>query len=101
MHSVFILLFMLVAAPLARFVPLAALARFVPLAALAGLLVVVSWNMAEKAEFLNLVKHWRSGAVLLATFALTLVRDLSTGIAAGCLLAALFALSDRMNGKAA
>lgn len=39
MHSVFLLLFMLVAAPLAG---------FVPLAALAGVLVVVCWNMAGK-----------------------------------------------------
>jgi SulP family sulfate permease len=87
MHSLFILLFMLVAAPLAR---------FVPLAALAGVLIVVSWNMAEKAEFLHLTKQWRSGAVLLTTFILTLLRDLSTGIAAGCILAALLAFMDRI-----
>ena len=59
---------MLVAAPLAS---------FVPLAALAGVLVVVCWNMAEKAEFARLLGDWRSAAVLLATFGLTLVRDLT------------------------
>lgn len=91
MHSIFILLFMLVAAPMAR---------FVPLAALAGVLVVVSWNMAEKAEFLVLIRHWRSGAALLATFILTLARDLSTGIVAGCILAAIFVLFDRMRSRA-
>jgi SulP family sulfate permease len=90
MHSLFILAFMLVAAPLAR---------FVPLAALAGVLIVVCWNMAEKAEFLQLTRHWRSGAVLLTTFILTLLRDLSTGIAAGCILAALFAFLDRLNSR--
>jgi SulP family sulfate permease len=80
MHSGFLLLFMLVAAPLAS---------FVPLAALAGVLVVVCWNMAEKAEFVRLLRDWRTAAVLLATFGLTLARDLTTGIIAGCLLAAL------------
>ena len=34
-------------------------------------------------------------AVLLATFGLTLVRDLTTGIVAGCVLAALFAIFKR------
>jgi SulP family sulfate permease len=86
MHSVFLLLFILVAAPLAS---------FVPLSALAGVLVVVSWNMAEKAEFIRLLRDWRTAAVLLATFGLTLVRDLTTGIVAGCVLAALFALFRR------
>jgi SulP family sulfate permease len=83
MHSLFLLAFILVAAPLAS---------FVPLAALAGVLIVVSWNMAEKAEFLHLLRNWRTAAVLLATFGLTLVRDLTTGIVAGCVLAALFAV---------
>jgi SulP family sulfate permease len=86
MHAGFLLLFMMFAA---------GLASYIPLAALAGLLVVVSWNMAEKAEFAKLIRHWRTGAMLLATFLLTLVRDLSTGILAGCLLAVAFALWDR------
>ena len=77
------LLFLLVAAPLAG---------FVPLSALAGVLVVVCWNMAEKAEFVRLLRDWRTAAVLLATFGLTLVEDLTTGIIAGCVLAALLAL---------
>ena len=70
----------------------ASLASFVPLAALAGVLVVVSWNMAEKVEFVRLLRAWPTAAVLLATFGLTLIRDLTSGIIAGCLLAALFAL---------
>ncbi|MCC7266864.1 MAG: SulP family inorganic anion transporter [Caulobacteraceae bacterium] len=86
LHSVFLLLFILVAAPLAA---------YVPLAALAGVLLVVCWNMAEKAEFIRLLKPWRSGAVVLATFGVTLARDLATGIIAGCLLAALFAAMRR------
>ena len=42
MHALFVLLFMVIAAPLAK---------FIPLSALAGVLFVVCWNMAEKAEF--------------------------------------------------
>jgi SulP family sulfate permease len=83
MHSIFLLLFILVAAPLAS---------FVPLAALAGVLIVVSWNMAEKAEFVRLLRHWRTALVLLTTFGLTLIKDLTTGIVAGCVLAAIFAI---------
>src|SRR5579872_3278281 len=86
MHAALLLVFILVAAPLAS---------FTPLPALAGLLIVVAWTMAEKAEFVRLLRDWRSAAVLLATFGLTLVRDLTTGIVAGCLLAAVFALFHR------
>ena len=82
LHAVFLLGFMLIAAPLAG---------YVPLPALAGVLVVVSWNMAEKIEFARLLRGWRTAAVLLATFGVTLLRDLTSGIVAGCVLAALFA----------
>ena len=86
LHSIFLLVFILVAAPLAS---------FVPLAALAGVLVVVCWNMAEKREFWRLLGHWREMVVLLATFGLTLVKDLTYGIIMGSALAALFALLNR------
>jgi SulP family sulfate permease len=82
MHAGFLMLFVAVAAPMAS---------FVPLSALAGVLVVVSWNMAEKKEFVRLLGDWRGASVLIATFALTLLRDLTTGIVAGCVLAAVFA----------
>jgi sulfate permease, SulP family len=90
MHAVFVLLFMLVAAPLAS---------FIPLSALAGVLVVVCWNMAEKEEFLRLLREWRGGLVLATTFGLTLLEDLTMGIVAGCLLAALIAGCDRIFGR--
>jgi SulP family sulfate permease len=83
LHAAFLLVFMLVAAPLAS---------YVPLAALAGVLLVVCWNMAEKAEFFRLLRNWHTAAVLLTTFVGTLLRDLTTGIIAGCALAALFSL---------
>jgi SulP family sulfate permease len=85
-HSVFLLLFVLFAAPLAG---------YVPLSALAGVLVVVAWNMAEKAEFVRLLRDWRTAVVLLATFGLTLAKDLTFGIVAGCLAAAVLALLRR------
>src|SRR6202046_4674642 len=76
MHSGFLLLFMLVAAPLAG---------FVPLSALAGVLVVVCWNMAEKAEFVRLLRQWPSALVLATTFGLTLVENLTVRIIPDCL----------------
>jgi SulP family sulfate permease len=92
LHAVFLLVFILAAAPLAS---------YVPLAALAGVLVVVAWNMAEKEEFVRLLANWRSALVLLATFGLTLARDLTAGIVAGCALAALFWAMDRARAGAA
>jgi SulP family sulfate permease len=86
LHAGFLLAFMLLAAPILR---------FVPLAALAGVLAVVAWNMAEKAEFGRLLRDWRTAFVLLATFGVTVARDLSTGIAAGCLTAAVLWLARR------
>ena len=86
MHSLFLLAFLMVAAPLAG---------YVPLAALAGVLVVVCWNMAEKKEFARLLGEGPGAAVLLATFLSTVVVDLTTGILAGCGLAVLFALFRR------
>jgi SulP family sulfate permease len=81
LHSVFLLLFMLIAAPLAS---------YIPLAALASVLVVVAWNMAEKQEFATLIRSSRGDAtVLLATFLLTVFRDLTEGILVGFALGAV------------
>ena len=88
-HALFVLVSMLVGARLAS---------FIPLPALAGVLVVVCWNMAEKEEFVRLLRDWRGASVLLATFGLTLILDLTFGIVAGCALAAAFALTDRITG---
>jgi SulP family sulfate permease len=86
MHALFLLLFLLVAAPLAA---------YVPLAALAGVLVVVCWYMVEKKDFAALLRRWPSALVLLATFGLTVFQDLTTGIIAGCMLAALLSFLHR------
>jgi SulP family sulfate permease len=89
-HAVFLLVFMLVAGPLAS---------FIPLSTLAGVLVVVCWNMVEKKDFLLLLRDWRGASVLMATFGLTLVEDLTVGIIAGCMLAAAFAIFDRVKRR--
>jgi len=86
MHALFVLLFLMVAAPLAG---------YVPLASLSGVLVVVCWYMVEKKEFALAFRHWTTALVLLVTFVLTVVKDLSTGIITGCLLAVLLALIHR------
>ena len=86
MHALFVLMFMVAAAPLAR---------YIPLSALAGVLLVVCWNMAEKPEFMRLLRQWPTAAVLIATFGLTLVKDLTFGIVAGCLVAAVLAIARR------
>ncbi|MEQ8395359.1 SulP family inorganic anion transporter [Thalassobaculum sp.] len=75
LHSAFLLLFILVAAPLAS---------YIPLASLAGVLAVVAWNMVEKHAFLTLLKASRGdAAVLSATFLLTIFRDLTEAIVVG------------------
>jgi SulP family sulfate permease len=84
MHSIFLLLFMLVAAPLAS---------FIPLSALAALLAVVAWNMAEKREFATLVRaSFGDALVLLTTFLLVIFRDLTEGILVGFALGTLLFL---------
>ena len=80
LHAVFLLAFMLLLAPWMS---------YVPLAALAAVLVVVAWNMAE----INHIKHLLCGprgdaAVMLITFALTVVFDLTVAIEVGVVLAA-------------
>jgi SulP family sulfate permease len=65
-------------------------AALIPLASLAGVLVVVAYNMSEWRLFLRLLRSARSDvAVLLATFALTLLFDLTVAIQVGVVLAAL------------
>jgi sulfate permease, SulP family len=81
MHSIFLLVFVLIAAPLAG---------YIPLTALAAVLCAVAWNMAEKHQFVTLLRASRGDAiVLLATFLLVVFRDLTEGIIAGFALSTL------------
>lgn len=92
LHAVFILLFMLVAAPLAA---------YIPLAALAGVLAVVAWNMIEKPAIAVLVKSgWGDASVLGATFFLTIFRDLTEAIIVGFALGSVLFIN-RMSQAAA
>jgi SulP family sulfate permease len=84
LHAAFLLLFILIAAPLAS---------YIPLAALAGVLAMVAWNMAEKHEFATLLRASRGDAVvLLVTFLLVIFRSLTEGIIIGFAIGALLFL---------
>ena len=92
LHSLFLLAFMIVAAPLAR---------FIPLATLAGVLAVVAWTMVEKAAIRTLLRTSRGDAViLLVTLLLVVFRDLTEGIVAGFALGAVMFI-DRMGRNVA
>jgi SulP family sulfate permease len=75
LHSLFLLAFVLLAAPLAS---------FIPLAALAGVLAVVAWNMVERSAVAALLRS-RGGdaAVLIVTFSLTIFVGLTEAIVVG------------------
>ncbi len=88
LHAVFLLVFMLALAPAMR---------FVPMAALAAILIVVALNMAEAHRFRLILRTSRGDrAVLLATFALTVLVDLTVAIGVGMALAA-FIFMHRMS----
>jgi len=81
-HALTLLVIVLVAAPLAR---------YVPLAALSAILVVVAWNMGEWNHFSEMRRYTMNyRAILLATFVLTVVFDLTVAVEAGMVMAALF-----------
>jgi sulfate permease, SulP family len=81
-HALALLLIVLLAAPLAA---------HVPLAVLAGILLFVAWNMGEWHEFVRLL-HFSVPyrVILLGTFLLTVMFDLTVGIEVGLLLACVF-----------
>jgi SulP family sulfate permease len=86
-HSIFVLVFMMLAAPLAS---------YIPLAALSAVLAFVAWNMAERNAFATLIRSsWGDAAILLTTFLLTTFRDLTEGIVVGSAIGA-FIFINRM-----
>jgi sulfate permease, SulP family len=88
LHAVFLLVFMLVLAPWMR---------YIPLAGLAAVLLIVAWNMAEIESFRHLMRGpVGDRVVLLLTFALTVVFDLTVAIEVGLVLAA-FLFMHRMS----
>jgi len=80
-HSLTLLVILLVAAPLAK---------NVPLAALAAILFIVAYNMGEWREIPEILKLGkRDVSVWLATFLLTVFADLTVAVEFGMILAAL------------
>ncbi len=80
-HAVVLLLIFLFLMPLAQ---------YIPMACLAGVLVVVSYNMSGWRTFKELLRNPKSDVgVLLVTFFLTVIFDLTIAIEVGLLLACL------------
>ena len=80
-HSVVLLLIFLFFMPLAK---------YIPMACLAGVLVVVSYGMCGWRSFLALMKNPKSDVtVLLITFLLTIIFDLTVAIEVGLIIACL------------
>lgn len=87
-HAVVLLLIMLLLAPYAK---------LIPMAALAGILVVVAYHMSEWRQFKSLLKGNKSDVlILLVTFFLTIVFDLVIAIEVGIVLSS-FVLMKRMS----
>jgi SulP family sulfate permease len=84
-HALTLLVILLAAAPLAA---------AVPMAVLAGILMVVAFNMGEWHDIPVLWKQrWADPLVWLATFALTILADLTVAVEVGMILAALLFIS--------
>jgi SulP family sulfate permease len=67
---------------------LGSLTRHIPMACLAGVLIIVSYNMSEWRTFRSLLKNPKSDvSVLLVTFFLTVIFDLTIAIEIGLLIA--------------
>ena len=81
MQSVILLLFMLL---------LAGAAQFIPLACLSAVLVLVGWNMLNLSKIYYLLKGPKGDALtLVVTLGLTVLVDLNTGISVGFILASI------------
>ncbi|MCH7321153.1 sulfate permease [Solibacillus sp. MA9] len=80
-HGVFVLLTLVLLAPLAV---------HIPLASLAPVLMMVAWNMSERHHFLHIVKL-KSGdsLVLIITFLLTVFTSLTFAVQVGLILAVI------------
>jgi SulP family sulfate permease len=82
-HAIIVFFTLLIAAPMAA---------YLPMASLAALLLVVAWNMSEKEHFFYILKigRWGDRIVLLACFGLTVFIDMTVGVTAGMVIAAFF-----------
>ncbi|MBO5291011.1 MAG: STAS domain-containing protein [Clostridia bacterium] len=92
-HAVVLLVVLLVAMPLAS---------YIPMPAIAAILFMVAYNMSEWREFISIVKHSPKSdiLVLVVTFILTIVFDLVVAICVGLVLSTLLfmkRMSDETN----
>lgn len=72
-------------------------AALIPMATLAGILMIVAWNMSELENFVDVFKGAKSdAAVLLTTFGLTILVDLTVAIEIGMILAAFLFMRKMM-----
>lgn len=81
-HAITLLMIVMIAAPLAQ---------DIPLATLGAILLYVAWHMGEWHEFARM-KHFthKYRIVLMATFILTVVMDLTVAVEVGLFLSCLF-----------
>lgn len=88
-HGIFVMLTLLLLAPLAS---------SIPLASMAPILMIVAWNMSERKHFAHLLKM-KSGdsLVLLITFLLTVFTSLTTAVEVGLILAVVL-FTKQMSG---
>ena len=90
LHAGFLLIFVLFATDLMK---------FVPMAVLAAILFLVSWGMSERSQFIKTLRQPTSDrVVLLLTFFLTVLVDLTVAISVGVTIASLLSIA-RMKGK--
>jgi len=82
LHALFLAAFVIAAAPLAA---------WVPLASLAVILAIVAWNMSEVHALSHLLRHagWGERLVLVTTLLLTVFVDLTVAIQVGVVLSAI------------
>ncbi|MEO6524333.1 MAG: SulP family inorganic anion transporter [Mucilaginibacter sp.] len=75
-------------------------AALIPMATLAGILIVVAWNMSELENFRAVLKGSKSdAAVLVTTFGLTVLVDLTVAIEIGMILAAFLFMRKMMQAS--
>ncbi|MDR4947769.1 SulP family inorganic anion transporter [Neobacillus cucumis] len=80
-HGVVVVLVIVILAPYAS---------AIPLASMAPILMYVAWNMSERKEFAHILQlKTMDSLVLVSTFLLTVLIDLTTGVGAGLILALL------------
>lgn len=83
-HAMTLLLLIMIFSPLAA---------KVPLAALSAVLIFVAWNMSELPHFIEILKsEWSDAILLLVTFLLTVLVDLTVAVQVGIILSAILFL---------